>query len=119
MGKIVVYLRIVKTHREFLQCPIFSIDEPLYDLYERDMDSLYGMAYDHVAFANKIFGEQVFTEAEGLADRYFRIGRIQVQAKDSSCSSSGKKNKFGHFLVVVQLIHKLMLADISCTTTSR
>ena len=35
-----------------------------------------------------------------------------------SCSSasSGRKNKFGHFLVVVQLIHRLMQADISCRT---
>ena len=33
--------------------------------------------------------------------------------------SRGKKNKFGHFLVVVQLIHRLMQADISCTTTAR
>ena len=30
-----------------------------------------------------------------------------------------KKNKFGHFLVVVQLIHRLTQADISCTTTVR
>ena len=28
-------------------------------------------------------------------------------------ASSGKKNKFGHFLVVVQLIHRLTQADIS------
>ena len=27
-------------------------------------------------------------------------------------TSSGKNNKFGHFLVVVQLIHKLTQADI-------
>ena len=46
------------------------------------MDALLEMAEEHVAFANEIFGEQVFTEDEGLADRYFRIGRIQVQAKD-------------------------------------
>ena len=26
---------------------------------------------------------------------------------------------FGHFLVFVQLIHRLMQADISCTTTDR
>ena len=32
---------------------------------------------------------------------------------------SGKKNKRGHFLVVVQLSHRLMQADISCTTTAR
>ena len=31
-------------------------------------------------------------------------------------SSSGKKNKFGHVLGVVQLIHRLIQADISCTT---
>ena len=31
---------------------------------------------------------------------------------------SGKKNKFGHFLVIVQLIHRLTQADISCTTTA-
>ena len=35
------------------------------------------------------------------------------------CASRGKKNKFGHFLVVVQLIHRLMQAEISCTTTTR
>ena len=29
-----------------------------------------------------------------------------------------KKNKIGHFLVVVQLIHRLIQADISCTTTA-
>ena len=29
-------------------------------------------------------------------------------------SSSGKKNKFGHVLGVVQLIHRLIQADISC-----
>ena len=36
-------------------------------------------------------------------------------------SSSGKRNKFVHFLVVVQLIHRLTQADIrfSCTTTAR
>ena len=34
-------------------------------------------------------------------------------------ASSGKKNKFGHFLVVVQLIHRLTQADISCTTKAR
>ena len=45
------------------------------------MDALLEMAEEHVAFANKIFGEQVFTEDEGLADRYFRIGRIQVRPK--------------------------------------
>ena len=45
------------------------------------MTALLGMAEEHVAFANKIFGEQVFTEEEGLADRYFRIGRIQVEPK--------------------------------------
>ena len=32
---------------------------------------------------------------------------------------SGKKNKFCHFVVVVQLVHRLMQADISCTTTAR
>ena len=32
---------------------------------------------------------------------------------------SGKKNKFGHFLVIVQLIHRLTQADISCTKTAR
>ena len=31
-------------------------------------------------------------------------------------SSSGKENKFGHFVVGVQLIHRLMQADINCTT---
>ena len=31
--------------------------------------------------------------------------------------SSGKKNKFGNFVVVVQLIHRLTQADVSCTTT--
>ena len=30
-----------------------------------------------------------------------------------------KKIKFGHFLVVAQLIHGLTQADISCTTTAR
>ena len=30
-----------------------------------------------------------------------------------------KKSKFGHFLVVVQRIHRLTQADISCTTTAR
>ena len=30
-----------------------------------------------------------------------------------------KKNKLGHFLVVVQLIHRLTQADISCATTPR
>ena len=46
--------------------------------------------------------------------------------KDSSVSgcdvwwpSSGKKSKFGHFLVAVQPIHRLTQADISCTTTAR
>ena len=34
-------------------------------------------------------------------------------------SSSGNKNKFCLFLVVVQLIHRLTQADISCTTTAR
>ena len=29
-----------------------------------------------------------------------------------------KKNKFGHFLVVVQLIRQTDQADISCTTTA-
>ena len=58
-----------------------SIDEPLYNLYERNMSALLDLAENHVAFANKIFGEQVFTEDEGFADRYFRIGRIQVRAK--------------------------------------
>ena len=33
----------------------------------------------------------------------------------TSQSSSGKKNKFGHFLVVLQLIHRLTQEDISCT----
>ena len=37
-----------------------------------------------------------------------------------SSSSSGKKNKFGHFwLLDGQLIHRLKQADISCTTTDR
>ena len=36
-----------------------------------------------------------------------------------SSSSSGKKNKFGHFLVDVKLIHRLIQADICCTTTAR
>ena len=30
-----------------------------------------------------------------------------------------KKNKFCHFLVDVKLIHRLMQADICCTTTAR
>ena len=34
------------------------------------------------------------------------------------CTSSGKKNKFGPFLVVLLLIHRLMQADIRCTTTA-
>ena len=34
-------------------------------------------------------------------------------------TSSGKKDKFGHFVVVVQLIHRLAQADISWTTTAR
>ena len=33
-------------------------------------------------------------------------------------ASSGKKNKFGHLLIVVQLIHRLVQADISSTTTA-
>ena len=33
--------------------------------------------------------------------------------------SSGKKNKYGDILVVLQLIHRLMQADISCTTPAR
>ena len=37
---------------------IYSIDEPLYNHYERNMTALLGMAEEHVAFANKIFGEQ-------------------------------------------------------------
>ena len=37
-----------------------------------------------------------------------------------SSTGSGKENKFGHFVVVVvQLIHRLTQADISCTTTAR
>ena len=31
----------------------------------------------------------------------------------------GKKNTFCHFVVVVQLIHRLTQADISCTTPAR
>ena len=34
-------------------------------------------------------------------------------------SQAMEKNKFGLFLVVVQLIHSLMQADISCSTTAR
>ena len=34
-------------------------------------------------------------------------------------TGSGKKNKFGHFLVFVELIHRLTQADISCTTMAR
>ena len=34
-------------------------------------------------------------------------------------SKQWKKNKFCHFLVVVQLIHRLTQADISCPTTVR
>ena len=33
-------------------------------------------------------------------------------------SKQWKQNKFGHFLVVVKLIHRLTKADISCTTTA-
>ena len=33
-------------------------------------------------------------------------------------TGSGKKNKFGHFLVVVQLIHRPMQAYIGCATTA-
>ena len=70
-----------KCIRARVNISICSIDEPLYNHYERNMTALLGMAEAHVAFANKIFSEQVFTEEEGLADRYFRIGRIQVEPK--------------------------------------
>lgn len=56
----------------------FSIDEPLYEHYGRDMDALLEMAEGHVAFANELFSQQLFTADEGSADRYFRVGRIQV-----------------------------------------
>ena len=48
--------------------------------------------------------------------------KVADSAKHLSCrslSSSGKKNKFGHFLGDVQLIRRLTKADISCTTTAR
>ena len=34
-------------------------------------------------------------------------------------SGSGKKHKYGYFLIVLQLIHGPKLADISCTTTAK
>ena len=45
----------------------------------------------------------------------FKISLISRESR----ASSGKKNKFSHFVVVVQLIHRLMHADISCTITAR
>ena len=43
-----------------------------------------------------------------------------MEGKVSSLRASGGKNyKFGHFLVIVQLIHRLTQADITCTTTAR
>ena len=41
---------------------------------------------------------------------------FDVRFRHPSSSSGGKKNKFGHFLVVVQLIHRLTQAD--CTTAT-
>ena len=35
------------------------------------------------------------------------------------CSRSRSKEELGNFLVVVFLIHRLMHADISCTTTAQ
>ena len=43
----------------------------------------------------------------------------QLDVLHGTQPSSGKKNKSGNFLVVVQLIHRLTQADISCTTTPR
>ena len=42
-----------------------------------------------------------------------------VSISHVSEASTGKGNKFVYFLVVVQLIHRLAQADISCTTTAR
>ena len=47
--------------------------------------------------------------------------RTEIHWVDSHMwwTSSGKKNKFNHFLVVVQVINRLTQADIRCTTTAR
>ena len=37
----------------------------------------------------------------------------------SPTTNQWEKNKFGHFVVVVQLIHRLTQAEISCTTMAR
>ena len=50
---------------------------------------------------------------------------INIRAKNlfrqnnASHSSSGKKNKFDHLVVVLHLIRRLTQANISCTTTAR
>ena len=46
------------------------------------------------------------------------FGYTDDQLFNASQPSSGKKNKFGHFLVVVQLIHGLTQAHNNCTTTA-
>ena len=67
----------------------------------------------------------VEAEEGGLHSLEAAVGRLGGKPKVGGVSeilelltSSGKKaSKFGHFLVVVQLIHRLRQADISCTTT--
>ena len=43
----------------------------------------------------------------------------QLDVLHGTQPSSGKKNKSGNFLVVVQLIHRLTQAEISCTIMAR
>ena len=51
--------------------------------------------------------------------RSFLPRRQILPVNPTQSPSRGKKNKFGHFLVVVQLILRLTQADISCTAMAR
>ena len=67
---------------------VVGIDEPLYDLYDKNMTALTALVGEHFGQVNEIYRRSVF--ADHYEDVYFRVARIQVMF--GSCASFKYEN---------------------------
>ena len=55
---------------------LISFDEPFWEIKDRNMTELIGIANNHVQKLNDVFFEQIFID--DYNDLYFRLARVQV-----------------------------------------
>ena len=63
---------------------LISFDEPFWEIKDRNMTELIGIANNHVQKLNDVFFEQIFID--DYNDLYFRLARVQVCIQNNSVS---------------------------------